>query len=126
MKIIFIPIRWILGRIILLVDRLTRPASPQYSNEIQGELDKQTSSMALYQFKMCPFCVKTRRTIQRLGLNIEIRDAKNDPQWNKELIEQGGRYQVPCLRLEKSDGMVEWMYESDSINAYLSRHFNRS
>lgn len=38
------------------------------------------------------------------GLNIELRDAKNDPRWEQELIEQGGKRQVPCLRINNEDG----------------------
>jgi len=30
---------------------------------------------------------------------------------------------VPCLRIEKADGAVEWMYESADINRYLERRF---
>ena len=79
--------------------------------------------MKLYRFNQCPFCVKTRRTIHRLGLNIETRDARNIPKWNQELIQQGGKYQVPCLRLVKEDDSVEWLYEANSINQYLDRRF---
>jgi hypothetical protein len=45
-------------------------------------------------------------------LNIETRDARNDPCWQSELVEQGGKYQVPCLRIDKGDDNVEWLYES--------------
>ena len=79
--------------------------------------------MALYQFNQCPFCVKTRRTVRRLGLNIETRDARNDPRWNQELINEGGKYQVPCLRLVREDGSAEWIYESNNIINYLEKRF---
>jgi glutaredoxin len=123
MKYIFRVIRWPLGQIIIIIDWLTRPKKPAYSAEKQAELDTTASNMKLYHFKQCPFCVKTRRTIRRLGLNIETRDARNDPQWNQELIDQGGRYQVPCLRVSNDDGSVEWMYDSNNINQYLDRRF---
>jgi glutathione S-transferase len=80
--------------------------------------------MALYQFKLCPFCVRTRRKIRRLGLNIETRDARNDPQWNAELVAEGGKYQVPCLRIADDRGNVNWLYESAAINDYLDRRFS--
>jgi glutathione S-transferase len=38
------------------------------------------------------------------------------------LIEQGGHSQVPCLRIETTDGSVQWMYESDDIIAYLQQN----
>lgn len=123
MGFIFKPVRWILGQIIIFIDWATRPKPMQRSTEAQAEVDKQTENMALYHFKMCPFCVKTRRQIHRLALKIENRDARNDPKWNQEIIEEGGKYQVPCLKITKYDGSVEWMYESTDINEYLGKKF---
>ena len=123
MKYIFRSIRWVLGQIIILVDWLTRPKAPKYSPEQRAELDKQTENLKLYHFQMCPFCVMTRRTIRRLGLNIEARDARNDPEWNTELVQEGGKYQVPCLRITGDDNSVEWLYESADINRYLDKRF---
>lgn len=123
MKHVFRLIRWPLGQIIIFVDWITRPEIPAFPPEKRAELDATTSTMKLYHFKQCPFCVKTRRTIRRLGLNIETRDARNDPQWNGELINQGGKYQVPCLRVVKQDGSMEWMYGSDIIINFLDQRF---
>ncbi len=116
-------IRWLLGRIILFLDRLTQPKKPEHSPEKQAQLDAQTANMAIYQYAACPFCVKTRRAIRRLGLNIELRDAKDDPHYRQELEQQGGRQQVPCLRIEGEDGSVTWLYESSEIIAYLQKRF---
>jgi len=124
MNYVFKSIRWTLGQIIIAVDWLTRPGIPNHSPEKKAELDKATKNMALYQFGQCPFCVKTRRTVRRLGLNIELRDARNNPKWNTELIEQGGKYQVPCLRLVNEQGEVSWLYESTKINNYLDQRFS--
>jgi glutaredoxin len=124
MGFIFKPLRWLLGQIIIFIDWLTRPKPMQRSAEAQKEVDEQTKNMALYQFQQCPFCVKTRRQIHRLALNIEKRDARNDPQWNQELINDGGKYQVPCLKITAADGSVQWMYESTEINQYLDEKFS--
>lgn len=124
MGFIFKPIRWLLGQIIIFIDWATRPKPVERSIEKQKGIDEQTKNIVLYQFKQCPFCVKTRRTVHRLGLNIEKRDARNDPQWNQELINEGGKYQVPCLKITADDGNVEWMYESTVINQYLDKKFS--
>lgn len=123
MNYIFRTIRWVLGYFIYAFDWLTRPAIPNRSVEKQSELDAVTANMALYHFKLCPFCVKTRRKVRQLGLNIETRDARNNPQWNAELIAEGGKYQVPCLRIVDDKGDVNWLYESTAINDYLDRRF---
>ena len=126
MGFIFKPVRWVLGQIIIFIDWLTRPKPMQRSAETQKDVDEQTQNMVLYQFKQCPFCVKTRRQIRRLALNIENRDARNDPQWNQELINDGGKYQVPCLKITAADGSVQWMYESTEINQFLNEKFAAS
>jgi glutaredoxin len=123
MKYLFRIIRWPLGQLVIFVDWITRPPIPEIAAERRAELDTITSTMKMYQFKQCPFCVKTRRNIRRLGLNIELRDARNDPKWNSELINEGGKYQVPCLRLVNDDGSNEWMYGSEKIISYLDKRF---
>ena len=124
MKYLFRVIRWPLGQLVIFVDWITRPPKPEIAAERRAELDALTSSMKMYQFKQCPFCVKTRRTIRRLGLNIELRDARGDAQWRSELIQQGGRHQVPCLRLLQDDGSSQWLYESQDIIRYLEHHYS--
>ena len=123
MGYIFKSIRWLLGQIIIFIDWITRPTPVQRPVEMQKEVDVQTKNIVLYQFKQCPFCVKTRRNMRRLALDIEKRDARYDPRWNQELISDGGKYQVPCLKITTDDGAIEWMYESKVINQFLSEKF---
>ncbi len=123
MGFIFRPVRWVLAQIIIFIDWMTRPKPVQRPPEVQQKINEQTQAIVLYQFQQCPFCVKTRRQIHRLNLNIEKRDARNDPKWNQELITEGGKYQVPCLKIKADDGSVQWLYESDRINQYLEQRF---
>jgi len=117
-------IRWILGQIILLLDVLTSPKSVVRTPAAQHAVDEVTASMSMYQFKTCPFCVKVRRQLKRQGLNIELRDAKGDADLKAELVREGGRHKVPCLRIEKADKSVQWLYESNDIIAYLKQQFS--
>lgn len=116
-------IRWLLGRLILLLDALFAPKPKVRPSQVQQEVDAQTENLKLYQYLACPFCVKTRRAIRRLGLKIETRDALHDPAYREELITQGGKAQVPCLQITHDDGRVEWLYESSDIIAYLQSRF---
>ena len=116
-------VRWVLGRIILLLDFIFTPRGVKRSAEQQTVVDQQCAAMALYQFSACPFCVKVRRQMKRLSLNVAVRDAKNDQHFKAELTEQGGRHKVPCLRITHDNGDVQWMYESSTINAYLTERF---
>ena len=119
MKTLFRILRWPLGQIVILLDWITRPSKPAHSAPRQAELDQLTASLKLYQFADCPFCVKTRRTIRRLGLNIELRDARNDETHKQALIAGGGRHKVPCLQITGNGGEPNWLYESDEIISYL-------
>lgn len=116
-------IRWFLGRIIFIVDILFRPRIYKHSSDIQSQYSADAKSLSLYQYAVCPFCVKVRWAIRRLGLSIEYKDAKRNAQYAKELVEGGGQLKVPCLRIEKENGEIEWMYESSDIIAYLSNRY---
>jgi len=116
-------IRWVLGRIILLVDFLFSPKGVKRDAQLQSEYDRETSKLSLYQYAACPFCVKVRWAMQRNALKVETKDAKRNPQFAKELVEGGGNLKVPCLRIEENDGTVTWMYESSDIIDYLEQRF---
>lgn len=117
-------VRWILGRIILVLDVLTSPKPIVRDAAAQKAIDETTASMSLYQFRTCPFCVKVRRELKRHALNIETRDAKDNAEVKAELVREGGRHKVPCLRTESTDGSVTWLYESNDIIAHLKHQFN--
>lgn len=122
MNLIFTPIRFVLGYLIRAIDALTRPKPMVRAPEAQAKVDAETRSLVLYQFVGCPFCVKVRRQIHRLGLRIELKNVEEDPVAEKELLAGGGERQVPCLRITEN-GNVRWMYESSDINTYLSQRF---
>jgi glutaredoxin len=116
-------IRWLLGRVILLGELLFSPRPPQCSAEAQAALDRQTRGLVLYQFQACPFCVKVRFAMKRMGLNVETRDARRVPTYREELLSGGGRIKVPCLRIQETNGQVRWLYESAEIIGYLEQRF---
>ncbi len=115
-------VRNALGQLIIFIDFITRPQRMTRSEHLQGEVDLQSKDLTLYQFHACPFCVKVRRSMIRLNLNIELRDAKNDEQSRQELLEEGGRIKVPCLRIQEG-AQVTWLYESKAIISYLDQRF---
>ncbi len=77
--------------------------------------------LALYEHELCGFCQKVRRATQGLDLDVESRNILQDPGRREELVEGGGKGMVPCLRIERPDGQVEWLYESDAIIDYLKQ-----
>ena len=52
--------------------------------------------------------------------NIDINlCSTSDRQNAMDLLNGGGKTQVPCLRIDNPDGETQWMYESDDIINYL-------
>jgi glutaredoxin len=116
-------VRLILGSLIAFANLLTRGRKLKRSKSEQAQVESSLTQYALYQFNLCPFCIKVRRKMHQLNLPIELRDAKNNPQHRQELLENGGKIKVPCLRIE-NNGKVEWLYESNAINAYLQTRYS--
>ena len=116
-------IRAILGALILFFNWVFTPRGVKRNAETQAKIDQQTTGLALYQYKACPFCVKVRRTMKRNTLNISTRDAKRCETSRNELIDGGGKLKVPCLRIEEEGG-VRWMYDSSDIISYLEGQFS--
>lgn len=119
----FRTLRLILTPVVLINEKFSTPRAVTRSAEEQARVEKATSNLALYQFKACPFCIKVRKEMARLGLPIETRDAQNDPENRAALEAGGGRVKVPCLLIEHDNGTQQWLYESDDINAWLREQF---
>jgi len=110
--------RKFIGNIIIAIDKVTSPKGPTRSAQQQAQLDEKTNNLVLYEMLACPFCVKVRREVKRLGLNIHRRDVKRNQNDMHDLLNGGGKFQVPCLRIDRQND-VTWLYESDDIINYL-------
>ena len=107
----------------IFIDWLFRPSRVKRSVEDQSKVDQETKLLKLYQFYACPFCVKTRRSIKRLNLKVETRNAQAEGEFRKELELNGGKIKVPCLKIEGA-GEASWLYESNDIIKYLDERFH--
>lgn len=122
-RVFFRTLRIVLTPFMLLWEKVTTPKGMVRLPEAQQKVDQQCKSLALYQFKTCPFCIKVRREMHRLSLNIALLDAQKQPQHRDELIQGGGRAKVPCLKITDAQGNSKWMYESSDIIQYLQGRF---
>ena len=119
----FKTLRIVLGPFMLLKEALTRPKGMTRSTAAQAAVDEQCKTLALYQFKTCPFCIKTRQEIARLSLNIQRIDAQHEGDGRQALLAGGGQTKVPCLRITDDAGTSQWLYDSEKIIAYLRGKF---
>ena len=99
MKIIvrtfFKTLRLVLGPMMLLKEKMTRPKGLVRAQAAQEAVDQQCQSLALYQYKTCPFCIKVRQEISRLSLNIQRIDAPHEGADRQQLLKHGGQAKVP-------------------------------
>lgn len=116
-------LRIILGPFMLLWEFLSRPKGIARTPAAQEAMDRQCRGVVLYQYRTCPFCIKVRREIHRLSLNIDTLDAQQEGVNRDDLIRGGGQARVPCLKITDQAGKSEWMYESDRIVTYLNGRF---
>ena len=75
-------------------------------------------ALILYQFEACPYCAKVRAAIKELGVELDVRDTRENDNYREELVAMTGKTQVPCLII---DGKP--MHESDDIVDYLKENF---
>lgn len=118
-------IREVLGRMIVVIDYLTRPKKMLRTTDQQDKIDQETLKLTLYQFYACPFCVKTRRAIHKLNLDIKTLSAAKNSKHREELLNGGGQIKTPCLKIENEQG-TQWMYESTEIINYLNKRFAKT
>ena len=74
--------------------------------------------LTLYHLPTCLFCWRVRLAAWRLGLSLPMKNLLLEPSAHRELVAQGGKMQVPCLRIDETGG-VRWLYESADIINYL-------
>ncbi len=77
--------------------------------------------LTLYMRPTCSHCVDVLHAANALGLVLEMKNIAN-PVHAKELIERGGKQQVPYLVDPVRN--VE-MYESRDIVGYLEKHYHK-
>ncbi|MDQ3058976.1 MAG: glutathione S-transferase N-terminal domain-containing protein [Pseudomonadota bacterium] len=122
-RLFFKTLRTALGPVMLLKETLTRPPGLSRPQAAQDSVDQQCQSLALYQYKTCPFCIKVRQEISRLSLNIQRIDAQHESPDRQALLLGGGQAKVPCLRITDPAGNSQWLYDSEKIVAYLRGRF---
>jgi len=112
------------GGLMAFISFLTSPRKIKRTPDAQLEADEKAKTMSMYQYFACPFCIKTRRTVHRLNVPIEYRDAQIRGGEHRNALErEGGQIKVPCLRIDAGE-KATWLYESNDIVAYLDEQFD--
>lgn len=76
--------------------------------------------LTLYYKPTCPFCRRVIAVVERLELEVERKDIVDEPEYAEELVEKGGKRQVPYL-IDTENNVA--MYESDDIVDHLQKYY---
>lgn len=76
-----------------------------------------STDLVLYKFDACPYCRTVMTAVERLGLDIPMRDTRHEPEARREHRERTGRTQVPCLYIDGTP-----LFESIDIVKWLETH----
>ena len=89
----------------------------------------QSTILALYHYDSCPFCAKTRRSIDELNVDVELRNIELNHQHRIDLQQGCHKTTVPCLRVDNSNGETilsreKAIKQSDDIIHYFAKQQN--
>ncbi len=78
--------------------------------------------LTLYFKPNCAFCRRVQAVIDRMQLQVEMKDVESDEAFAAELESRGGKRQVPYL-VDAAAGVE--MYESDDIVTHLQTTYGK-
>ena len=74
-------------------------------------------SVVLYHDIPCPYCKRVRDFLDSRHISIPMKDIMADPAYWQELLDIGGKGQVPCLFIDgkplyESADIIEWFNQN--------------
>lgn len=76
--------------------------------------------LILYYKPTCPYCQRVLSEAETLGISFTLKDISTDETLRAELIERGGKKQVPYL-IDTTHNVA--LYESNDIVTYLRKEY---
>ncbi|MEM8629430.1 MAG: glutaredoxin [Chlamydiota bacterium] len=83
-------------------------------------------SLTLFYRRTCPFCTKVLDALKDWKEEVSRKDLDENSAYASELIEIGGKRQVPCLVYTTDQDEKKALYESDAIVAWLENKQNKN
>lgn len=81
------------------------------------QIEKKEVVLVLYIRANCPYCRKVLESLKGMHKTIVIKDIGNNAQYAQQLVQIGGKQQVPCLVINGKP-----LYESNDIIEWLENH----
>ena len=79
--------------------------------------------LVLYYRDDCPYCWNVLSRLNDQHRTLPMKEINESTEAAAELVQGGGKRQVPCLRIRENNGnKVTWLYQSEEIIKYLDNH----
>ena len=101
----------------MLNNKKPHQTSIRFRTVVGQQLEEYMKNLVLYYKPTCPFCQKVLAYLDERKIDIEKRDILQDQQALEELINVGGKKQVPCLFIDDKP-----LYESNDIISYIAKN----
>ena len=75
------------------------------------------NELTLYYKSTCPYCAKVLNFMRQNKIELSLKNTAESPVIKQELLEVGGKPQVPCLVIDgkakyESDDIIVWMKDN--------------
>ena len=77
--------------------------------------------LTLYHMGHCPYCKRAIKVINDCKIAMTYKDLDVHEKLRKELINGGGKQQVPCLLITEKGTSDRWLYESQDIINFIKK-----
>lgn len=86
----------------------------------QNTEEQEMKDIVLYIKASCPFCKKVMHALDQIGKSVPTKDISENDQLRNELIQIGGKKQVPCIVIEgkakyESSDIIKWLMENKNL-----------
>lgn len=98
-RLFFRGVRLVLTPFVLAAHAMSRGKAIERPPQQQDLVQAAAANLTLYHFPTCPFCLKVRRKLHRLNINVALADAQHDATARELLKTSGGKLQVPALHI---------------------------
>lgn len=73
--------------------------------------------LILYQYPSCPYCRRVLNAIDELGVSVELRNTRTNPEHRDALRRRMGSTQVPTMMIDdkpmqESADIISWLYKN--------------
>lgn len=101
--------------------KLKKRTNPVAEQTKKSMISEGYEGFSLYYRSTCPFCRYVSAYLKSKSIVLERKNITDDKSAFNELVNSGGKRQVPCLKITNGS-QTRWLYESADIVAFFEKY----